>query len=137
MKTAYAAWVNDSFWLIAMNKPFDPGTRRFRVEQPDGRQSLLVAYGSGGVTPGDAYLWHFDENGRPESWQMWVSVVSIGGLTATWEDWVQLDTGAWVSTKHRVGPLSIGVTEFRGAESLEELEPGPDPFATLIHALGS
>lgn len=64
VQEAYAAWANDSFWLNAMNKAFDPGTTRSRVAQPDGSESLLVQYSSGGVTPGDAYLWHLDEKDR-------------------------------------------------------------------------
>ncbi|MFT5586585.1 MAG: hypothetical protein ACI9VR_004184 [Cognaticolwellia sp.] len=132
VQEAYAAWANDSFWLCAMNKAFDPGTSRSRVAQPDGSESLLVQYSSGGVTPGDAYLWHLDENGRPESWQMWVSILPIGGAAATWEGWEQLSTGAWVSTQHKLGPMDIQVTHLQGAESLSELSPGPDPFAPLL-----
>jgi hypothetical protein len=132
----FAAWANDSFWLQAMNKAFDGGTTRARVPQPDGRDALLVAYSSGGVTPGDAYLWHLDETGRPVSWQMWVSIIPVGGLSATWEDWVQLRTGAWVSTRHALGPLEIAVTDLDGAETLGELVPGADPFAELVQAVG-
>ena len=129
---AYAAWANDSFWLNAMNKAFDPGTTRSRVSQPDGGEALLVQYSSGGVTPGDAYLWHLDESGRPESWQMWVSIIPIGGTGATWEGWEKLPTGAWVSTLHKLGPMDIRVTDLDGAETLAELVPGPDPFAPLL-----
>jgi len=132
----YAAWANDSFWLQAANKAFDGGTTRSRVALPDGSEALLVVYASGGVTPGDAYLWHLDEAGRPVSWQMWVSIIPIGGLSATWGGWVQLPTGAWVSTLHEVGPLEIRVTDLDGAESLAELEPGLDPFAALVDNSG-
>jgi hypothetical protein len=132
VQAAYAAWANDSFWLAAMNKPFDPGTTRSRVVQDDGVDALLVSYASGGVTPGDAYLWHLDPRGRPTSWQMWVSILPIGGATATWEDWVQLKTGAWVSTRHRLGPLDLRVTDLAGAETLAGLTSGSDPFAVLL-----
>ncbi len=131
VQEAYAAWANDSFWLNAMNKPFDGGTTRSRVAQPDGSEALLVQYSSGGVTPGDAYLWHLDESGRPVSWQMWVSIIPIGGVAASWEDWVQLPTGAWVSTRHQLGPMDIRVTDLDAAESVFELEPGTDPFLVL------
>ncbi|MEZ4459392.1 MAG: hypothetical protein R3E66_06620 [bacterium] len=131
VKDAYAAWANDSFWLVAMNKAFDPGTTRSRVPSEDGREALMVEYSSGGVTPGDVYLWHFDENGRPVSWQMWVSIIPIDGLSATWEDWVALPTGAYVSTAHDVGIFSIDITDLDAAESLAQLVDGPDPFAVL------
>ena len=132
VEKAYEAWVNDSFWLTAMNMPFDPGTKRFRVTTEEGGEALLVQYGSGGVTPGDAYLWHFDENGRPTSWQMWVSIIPIGGASATWEGWVQLRTGAWVSTSHDAGLLTIEVTDLDGAETLSDLVKGADPFEPLL-----
>ncbi len=132
----YAAWANDSFWLQAPGKAFDGGTTRSRVALSDGSEALLVTYASGGVTPGDAYLWHLDDSGRPVSWQMWVSIIPIGGLAASWEGWVQLPTGAWVSTLHAVGPVEIAVTDLDGAESLAELEAGPDPFAALVESLG-
>jgi hypothetical protein len=136
VQEAYAAWANDSFWLNAPNKAFDPGTTRARVVLPDGGgDALLIAYSSGGVTPGDAYLWHLDAAGRPVSWQMWVSIIPIGGLSATWEGWVQLPTGAWVSTSHHIGPVHIEVTELNGAETLAKLVSGADPFKPLLDAL--
>lgn len=131
VQRGYAAWANDSFWLNAMNKAFDPGTSRSLVSTPEG-DALMISYASGGVTPGDSYLWHFDENGRPKSWQMWVSIIPIGGLSASWSGWEQLATGAWVSTQHEIGPLTIEVTDLAGAASLAELEPGDDPFAALV-----
>jgi hypothetical protein len=135
VREAYAAWANDSFWLNAPIKAFDPGTTRARVAQEGGRDALLVAYSSGGVTPGDAYLWHLDEAGRPVSWQMWVSIIPIGGLRASWQGWVKLSTGAWVSTSHHIGPIHIEVTELSGAQTLDQLQPGPDPFKPLLDAL--
>jgi hypothetical protein len=135
VQAAYAAWANDSFWLNAHNKAFDPGTTRARVSQPDGSESLLISYASGGVTPGDAYLWHLDESGRPTSWQMWVSIIPIGGASATWDEWVQVSTGAWVSTRHQMGPMDVRITNLEAAETLAELEPGPDPFGPMLDAI--
>lgn len=132
VQKAYEAWVNDSFWLIAPNKAFDPGTTRLRVPQEDGRDALLVRYSSGGVTPGDAYLWHLDDDGRPTSWQMWVSVLPVKGASATWEGWVELPTGAWVSTKHKISPITLAITELDAAETVPELVAGPDPFRVLF-----
>ena len=136
VRVAYAAWANDSFWLQAMNKAFDPGTTRSRVPRSDGRESLLVAYSSGGVTPGDAYLWHLDESGRPVAWQMWVSILSVKGLTATWEGWEQLPTGAWVAKDHFIGPVALALTDLDAAGDVAGLEPGPDPFGALLNAVG-
>jgi hypothetical protein len=130
LREGYEVWANDSFWLTAMNKAFDPGTTRSRVSLVDG-DALLVQYASGGVTPGDAYLWHLDEDGRPQSWQMWVSILPIGGVSVTWEEWTQLPTGAWVSTKRDAGLITIEITELDAAETMSELVKGPDPFDAL------
>jgi hypothetical protein len=132
IKRAYAFFINDMFWLNPVVKAFDDGTTRARGEV-DGKRALLVSYASGGLTPGDRYLWILDGNGRPERWRLWVHVLPIGGAEATWEDWTQLATGAWVATRHRfLGLDAIQVKDVRAAATLAELAPGPDPFAALL-----
>jgi hypothetical protein len=132
IKRAYAFFINDMFWLNPVVKAFDDGTTRARGEV-GGRRALLVSYASGGLTPGDRYLWILDDNARPERWRLWVSVLPIGGVEATWEGWTQVATGAWVATRHRVlGIDVVQVKDLRAAATLAELAPGPDPFATLL-----
>ena len=53
---AYAAWVNDVFWLLAPAKVMDPGVRRSLDDQ--GR--LVVRFEGVGLTPGDRYAYTFD-----------------------------------------------------------------------------
>ncbi|MEM9985582.1 MAG: hypothetical protein AAF804_10865 [Bacteroidota bacterium] len=132
VEQAYASWVNDSFWLIAPTKAFDPGTSRSLVALEDGSQGLLVSYSSGGVTPGDSYLWYLDSSGKPTEWRMWVSVLPIKGLSSTWQDWQQLPTGAEIATTRKFGPVSIQIEDLKGARHLEELLEGKtDPFLEL------
>ena len=103
---AWAFFANDSFWLVAPYKLRDPGTSRSVVETTDG-PALLVTYSSGGVTPGDSYLWILDESGRPTSWKMWVSILPVKGLEFTWEGWTQYG-GAWFAPDHQgPGPASV------------------------------
>ena len=130
LQEAWESWVNDSFWLNAPAKCFDEGTQRFVVRDDAGREHLLVSYSSGGVTPGDAYLWTLDE-GRPTSWKMWTQIIPIGGVKTTWDRWQQLATGAWISTLHEFSTRTLELTEVRGAATLVELVPGADPFAAL------
>lgn len=92
---------NDSFWLIAPYKVFDKGTERRLITTENSNDALLVTYTSGGNTPGDSYLWHFDENGKPKSFQMWVSILPIDGLEATWENWTVTESGAELPTFHK------------------------------------
>lgn len=132
VKAAWAKWVNDSFWLNPIGKLFDEGTTRQLMRWEDGSEGLLISYRSGGTTPGDAYGWKLRTDGRPMRWKMWVSVIPIGGLEASWEGWQQLQTGVWVATQHQMGPVTLEMTELEGAATLEQLMPGKDPFAPLF-----
>jgi hypothetical protein len=130
VQRAYAYFVNDMFWLNPVVKAFDDGTTRGKGEL-DGKRALSVAYASGGVTPGDRYVWILDANARPERWRMWVHVLPVGGVEASFEGWQQLPTGAWVATRHRIfGIDAVTVKELRAAATLAELEPA-DPFTAM------
>ena len=129
---AYSHWINDSFWLNPVVKLFDPGVERRLVRLDDGTSALLVEYTSGGLTPGDAYLWLPGAGDLPTSWRMWTSNLPKGGMRASWESWVELDTGARISTFHKLALGSVKIGELAGAATLGELEPGPDPFARLV-----
>ena len=104
IREAWEYFANDSFWMVAPFKVRDPGTSRYYIETEDG-PGLLVTYSSGGVTPGDTYLWVLDENYRPKYWKMWVKIIPVGGLKFTWEGW-ENRKGVWLSTLHK-GPLSF------------------------------
>jgi hypothetical protein len=127
----YAMFCNDSFWLNPLAKLFDAGTSRARVEV-EGRPALLISYASGGVTPGDKYLWLLDDAGRPRAWRIFASVLKfVPGIEMGWEDWTDLD-GAKIATTHRVLGLRVQpVSGLAAAERPELVEPGPDPFAGL------
>ncbi len=107
IETATNYFNNDSFWLVAPFKVFDTGTKRELVVLEDGSKRLLVSYTEGGTTPGDAYLWKLLPNGFPESYQMWVKIISIGGLEATWDDWKKMETGAFLPGSHKIGPMTL------------------------------
>lgn len=132
VRKGYEAWVNDSFWLNPISKAFDPGTTRGLVPQDDGTRGLLVEYTSGGVTPGDAYLWLIGDDDLPVGWRMWTSNIPIGGARATWESWIELGTGAKISTLHDLAIGKLEMVGVVGAATLAELEPGDDPFAPLL-----
>jgi hypothetical protein len=129
---AWSHWCNDSFWLNPVSKVFDEGTRRSLVTLEGGEQALLVEYTSGGVTPGDAYLWRVDENHRPVSWRMWTRILPLGGIEASWEDWRTLDTGVQVSGRHHILVVDLVLSELAAAEDVRRLTDGKDPFADLV-----
>ncbi len=103
---------NDSFWLVAPYKIFDEGTERSIVNYK-GKKALLITYTSGGSTPGDSYLWILDENAKPVSFRMWVSIIPIGGLEATWSDWTITATGANLPTQHKIWGIPINITKLK------------------------
>ena len=113
IQKAIALFNNDTFWVVAPYKVFDVGTERRLVNNSDGSQSLLVTYTSGGSTPGDSYLWHFDSQGKPKSFQMWVDILPIGGLEATWSDWVTTDSGAQLPSFHKLMILGLDISNIK------------------------
>ncbi len=129
---AYKIFINDAFWLNPIVKFYDDGVERSIVTLADGREGLLVSYTTGGVTPGDAYLWLSDANGMPTAWQLWVSVIPIGGLEFSWENWVTLTTGAKVSTMHKTkSGMEITELNVKAAANLTDLGVKNDLFSVL------
>ena len=97
---------NDSFWLVAPYKVFDEGTKRAIVKYND-QNALLITYTSGGSTPGDSYLWILDNNYLPVAYEMWVDIIPIGGLKATWDSWITTETGCKLPTKHKLSAIGF------------------------------
>lgn len=127
---AWGYWCNDSFWFNAPSKVFDKGTERSIVKMEDGSDGLMVTYTSGGVTPGDSYLWTLDNNGLPKSWEMWVNIIPVGGIGNSWEGWVTTETGAKISSSHKNG-IPLEVTNITGVMSFDKIGIEGDPFAQI------
>ncbi|GAA4271758.1 hypothetical protein U6A24_14310 [Aquimarina gracilis] len=111
--TAFAYFNNDSFWVVAPHKLFDKGVTRQLITLEDTSKGLLVTYSTGGTTPGDSYLWKVDENYVPKSYQMWVSIIPIGGIEATWNGWTSTESGAYLSQKHELLGFGIPISNLR------------------------
>ena len=114
VEKALAYFNNDSFWLVAPYKVFDAGTTRSIVVLEDGTEGLLITYNSGGTTPGDSYLWKLNPNGFPKSYKMWVKIIPIGGLEATWDDWMVVESGAFLPKSHTLGPVTLSMGDVKG-----------------------
>jgi len=113
IEKALSYFHNDSFWLVAPYKVFDPGTTRSIAKNKAGEEGLLITYASGGTTPGDSYLWLLDENGRPKGYQMWVAIIPVGGLYASWDNWQVMESGISLSGLHTLLFLDIEVENIR------------------------
>lgn len=114
LESAWSNFCNDSFWLNAPAKASDPGTTRTVVDLEDGGKGLKVEYSSGGVTPGDSYVWELDANGLPKSYKMWVKIIPMGGMAATWEKYITLPTGAKISTEHEIAGQKLLISDVDG-----------------------
>ena len=132
VQKAWSGFCNDSFWLNPVVKAFDAGTERSLVTLKDGREGLKVKYASGGVTPGDSYVWILDENNLPVAWKMWVKIIPIGGLETSWENWTQLSTGAKIATNHKAfGKDFEMITNLKEGRTYADLGYAEDPFAGM------
>ncbi|MGO4819785.1 hypothetical protein [Flavobacterium sp. W22_SRS_FP1] len=129
IKKANDYFNNDSFWLIAPFKLRDAGTTRSIVMQ-DKQEALMVTYASGGSTPGDSYVWLVDENYLPKTWRMWVSIIPVGGLETSWEDWKTFPNNVKIATSHK-GLLDLQLENVRTGQSIKEINNGVDPFTEL------
>ncbi len=108
---AWKHWCNDSFWMFAHYKIFDKGTVRSLVPVEPGKIGLLIGYESGGVTPGDKYLWILNQDYIPEGFKMWVKIIPVGGTFASWENWTKLSNGLMVAPKHKINVLEFEFTD--------------------------
>lgn len=115
LKKAVDYFNNDSFWLVAPYKVFDPGVKRSIVKQ-DGKEALLVTYTSGGSTPGDSYLWELDDNYYPVSYKMWTSILPIDGFPASWSDWTTTESGAQLPTNHKLLFFNLSMGDVKGTK---------------------
>lgn len=113
IRAAEAKFNNDSFWLVAPYKVFDRGVERRIVSLADGEKGLLVTYTSGGTTPGDSYLWRLDETYLPKAFEMWVDIIPIGGIAATWENWLITPRGAYLPQLHRLLFLDLEISNLK------------------------
>jgi hypothetical protein len=128
IEKAWAKWCNDSFWMFAPYKAFDLGTARSVVEDPDAKYGLMVKYETGGVTPGDSYLWLLDENYIPTGYKMWAKIIPVGGTYFSWEDWITLPSGAKLSINHKKAGFELKMTDVKEVNAPSELGFSNDIF---------
>lgn len=124
---AWSNWCNDSFWMIAPYKLFDTGTTREIVNLDNNQRGMKITYGSGGVTPGDTYLWELDSDNRPTGWKMWTSIIPVKGLYASWEGW-ENHMGAVLSTKHSMGGIELQMKNVKAGNNLSDFGLTSNPF---------
>jgi len=126
---AWEMFCNDSFWLCAPYKVFDPGTERALLDLDAPEKGLLVTFSGGGVNPGDTYLWILDENNIPKAFKMWVKILPIGGVEARWTNWKATSTGAILAQQRQIGTrISINIENLQTGNDLANFEIEKSPF---------
>ena len=71
MEAAYRRYINDSYWLLAPVKLFDPGVNRAYVADSSSAEQEVIelTFGDVGLTPGDRYWIYADpETGAMTAW---------------------------------------------------------------------
>lgn len=132
LETAYSYFINDAFWMNGFVQIRNGSPELRTVDLEDGTQGLLVTYPTGGVTPGDSYLWILDDTGLPKAWKMWVGILPIGGIEVTWENWETFSTGAKVAKSHDAGLKDIALTGVRAYQTYQEGGYDKDIFAPIL-----
>lgn len=119
---AYERFVNDTYWLLAPLKLFDPGVRRALA--PDsaatGTHVLSLSFDRVGLTPGDRYWLTTDATGRLTRWSFVLESGERGSYA--WTDGVSLPTPQGplrLSTSKRAGDWTIRTPVF-SSEGLPE-----------------
>ena len=88
VEQAHRRYINDTYWLTAPLKVFDPGVHR-EMEMVDGSPTLALSFDQVGYTPGDRYwLSVSDETGRLEGW----TYLLQGRTNSSSFDWVDYTT---------------------------------------------
>lgn len=128
IKKATSFFNNDSFWLAAPYKIKDKGTER-SIVKVDGKDALLVTYTSGGTTPGDSYLWILDTTFVPTKFKMWTSIIPIGGVEATWENWKRTSENLFPKS-HKISLFGLDVA----LGDIKASNPEADKLANKILA---
>ncbi|WP_159023800.1 hypothetical protein [Formosa sp. L2A11] len=104
---------NDSFWIVAPYKVFDAGTTRSLIPLEDNKEGLLITYASGGSTPGDSYMWLLDKDYKPTAFKMWVSILPLDGLEASWSNWTTTETGLQLPQSHQLIFMGLEITDIK------------------------
>lgn len=129
LEAANTAFVNDAFWLNPLFHIKAESVRYGRVME-DGVESLLVTFASGGVTPGDSYLFIPGPDGLPQEIRMWVQNLPIKGAAAQFGGYQTSATGVKHPTDNSILGVSIQVSDVRMFAAYPP--PGAaDPFREL------
>jgi len=105
---AYGRYINDTYWLLAPLKVFDPGVSRTYVADSStaDHEVLHLTFGDVGLTPGDEYWFYVSkETGRLDRWAMRLQNMPEDATPQaySWGDYTTLETSTGsvtLATRH-------------------------------------
>src|SRR5215472_7236254 len=109
LKTGYGRFINDTYWLLAPWKIFDPGvTLTYDGEKPcpgSGTCDVLkLSFDSVGLTPKDIYsLWSAKDGRQMVQWQYVLKGAQDEPTTALWKNWQKMGGMSLSTEKEIVG----------------------------------
>jgi plastocyanin len=114
-KTAYARWVNDSYWLMAPLKIRDHGVKVEAGGTKDIKgvacETVRLKFDSVGLTPTDQYVFYIDPKTKlPVAWDY--IPASGDGMQATWEKF-QSFGGLTLATEHNFTGKTIKLADIK------------------------
>jgi hypothetical protein len=137
LEMAYGRFINDTYWLLAPWKIFDPGVHRdYDGEKPgpDGAACdvLRLSFDNVGLTPKDLYwMWITRDGRRMVQWQYVLGGAQEEPTTALWEDWRTFGGIALSLEKPQVGrPVKIRFENVAVSSTRDDAQftpPAPAP----------
>ena len=114
-KTAFARWVNDSYWLLAPLKIRDAGVKVEAGGPKDlngtSVETINLSFDKVGLTPTDRYVLYIDPQTKlPKAWDYIPQ--SGNGLQATWEKFQNFG-GLNLATEHNFNGKAIKLTDIK------------------------
>jgi hypothetical protein len=110
LENAYAAWVNDTYWLLMPYKLRDPGVTLTHAGSRalDGHayEVLHLSFAGVGLTPGDRYWAYVDpESGRMDYWAFHLESMPADAepVLWRWDDWQTYGGIRLASRRQQVG----------------------------------
>jgi hypothetical protein len=114
-KTAFARWVNDSYWLLAPLKIRDKGVKVEAGGPKDmggtSMETINLSFDNVGLTPTDRYVMYLDPQTKlPKAWDY---IPADGkGMQATWEKFQDFG-GLMLATEHNFNGKTIKLTDIK------------------------
>ena len=96
----------------------------------EGTHGLMIEYKSGGVTPGDSYLWILDDSYQPTGYKMWTQILPVQGMYVDWNDWRDF-MGAQLCISHTMVGNKVSMQNVKAGNTLAEIGVNENPFTVL------